>query len=282
LPCFIASIAVAFNGSRIRNRLKRFQRYVQQLHGRNYCLIKDLSRLTGKSDRFTVKDLQKMIIKGMFPQGHVDNKKTCFMLNNESYQQYLLLQENMRMKDMEEKSKKNKHMTNDDPVQKDQNKKNEPVAPMIRKAIEEGRSCVQRIKDANIAIPGEEISRKLDRLEEVIRKIFDYIETHPKKFPEIKKFTGYFLPTTLKLVDAYWEMDGQSVTGKNILSAKADIEQTLDTINLAFENLLDGLFEDIAMDISTDISVMETMFAQEGLTEKNKQNLYNTNGGSKI
>ena len=57
------------------------------------------------------------------------------------------------------------------------------------------------------------------------------------------------------------------MNGENIVNAKADIERTLDTINVAFENLLDDLFEETAMDVSTDISVLETMLAQEGLTE---------------
>ena len=73
---------------------------------------------------------------------------------------------------------------------------------------------------------------------------------------------------SLKLVGAYRDFDAQPVQGENIISAKKEIEDTLDTINLAFENLLDGLFEDVAMDISTDISVLETMLAQEGLTEE--------------
>ena len=77
---------------------------------------------------------------------------------------------------------------------------------------------------------------------------------------------SYYLPTTLKLVNAYREFDAQPVQGENILSAKREIEETLDTINLAFENLFDGLFEDDAIDISTDISVLETMLRQEGLT----------------
>ncbi len=143
------------------------------------------------------------------------------------------------------------------------------MEPEIRKAIDEGRQYVQKIKNANIEIPGEEISLKLDRLEEVTGKIFDYVEAHPEKFPEIKKFTEYFLPTTLKLLDAYREFDYQPIRGENISSAKKEIEDTMDTINLAFENLLDDLFQDAAMDVSTDISVLETMLAQEGLAKKN-------------
>lgn len=269
IPFFIVSIISCMNGSRIRKRLKRFQRYIAQMHNRDYCLIKDFSSVTGLSDKSTVKDLQNMISIGMFPEGHIDDKNTCFMLNNECYELYLKLQENMKMKNLEEQEKQRNQRAQQDFSQEEKNSKNDRLKPEIKKAIDEGRKFVMEIKDANIAIPGEEISRKLDRLEEVTGKIFDYVEIHPEKFTEIKKFTEYFLPTTLKLVDAYRRLDYQTVQGENISNAKKEIEETMDTINLAFENLLDGLFEDEAMDISTDISVLETMFAQEGLTEKN-------------
>lgn len=255
-PCFIACVILSINGSRIRKRLKRFKRYIAKMNGRDYSLIKEFSSATGLSEKSTVKDLRKMISIGMFPEGHIDDKKTCFMLNNECYDLYLELQK--------QESQKYQSTTQDFIQEEKDNLK-----PEIRKAIDEGRQFVMEIKDANIVIPGEEISRKLDRLEEVTGKIFDYVEIHPEKFPEIKKFTEYFLPTTLKLVDAYKKFDYQPVQGENISNAKKEIEETMDTINLAFENQLDGLFEDAAMDISTDISVLETMFAQEGLTEKN-------------
>ncbi len=271
LPCFTASMVLLLNGNRIRKRLKRYQGYLTQMHGQNYCMIKDFTSVPARNNKYIVKDLQKMIDIGMFPEGHIDDKKTCFMLNNESYEQYLKLQENMRMRDMEERAKNKEESLRKEKTPEDKYNKKDTLKPEIRKAINEGRQYVQKIKNANIEIPGEEISRKLDRLEEVTGKIFDYVETHPEKFPEIKKFTEYFLPTTLKLLDAYREFDYQPVSGENIINAKKEIEETMDTINHAFENLLDGLFEDAAMDISTDISVMETMFAQEGLAKKNRK-----------
>ncbi len=257
------------NGSVIRKRLKRFQKYILYMRGRSYCLISDLSSATGLSNKFIEKDLRKMIEIGMFPQGHIDDQKTTFMLNNECYEQYLELQKNIELKNLEEiRSQKQEEKYQGFEDEKEKNK-NYNLTPEIRKSIDEGRRFVLEIKTANIAIPGEEISRKLDRLEEVTGKIFDYIEIHPEKFTEIRKFTEYFLPTTLKLLEAYRKLDYQSVQGENISNAKSEIEQTMDTINLAFENLLDDLFQDMAMDISTDISVLETMFAQEGLTKKN-------------
>lgn len=269
LPCFMASIVLLLNGSRIRKRLKRFQRYITQMHDLKYFMIKDFSSTTGRSSKYIAKDLQKMIDIGMFPEGHIDEKQTCFMLNNETYAQYLKLQQNMRMREMEEQAKNKEEALRQERARKDNYNKKDAMEPEIRKAINEGRQYVQKIRSANIEIPGEEISRKLDRLEEVTGKIFDYVESHPEKFPEIKKFVEYFLPTTLKLLDAYREFDYQPIRGENISAAKKEIEDTMDTINLAFENLLDDLFQDAAMDVSTDISVLETMLAQEGLAQKN-------------
>jgi hypothetical protein len=75
------------------------------------------------------------------------------------------------------------------------------------------------------------------------------------------------MPTTLKLVNVYQELDAQPVEGENIKNSKAEIAETFDTINFAYEKLLDSFFETAAMDVSSDISVLESMFAQEGLTQ---------------
>ena len=103
-------------------------------------------------------------------------------------------------------------------------------------------------------------------LENVIRRIFQRVEQHPELIDDLHKFMDYYLPTTMKLLKAYEELDKQDVEGENIKTAKQEIENTLDTINTAFENLLDSFYKDTAWDVSTDISVLKTMLAQEGLT----------------
>ncbi len=269
LPIFFISVFLMARGSRIRKRLKRFRRYLATFRNRSYYSIKELSANTLLSQKFVLKDLRKMISLGMFPEGRIDDQETCIMLNRESYEQYLELQKSIQMRNLEEQEK-SKNAVKQGSGQ-EMSRETSGVQEMnaeLRKAIENGRNCIFKLREANEAIPGEEISRKLDRLEEVIGKIFNYVELHPEQLPEIEKFMDYYLPTTLKLVNAYREFDNQSVQGANITSAKSEIEATLDTINLAFEKLLDSLFEDAAMDVSTDISVLETMLAQEGLTKE--------------
>ena len=91
--------------------------------------------------------------------------------------------------------------------------------------------------------------------------------------PDLKKLMDYYLPMTVKLLNAYAEMDAQPVQGETIRASKKDIEDTLDTLNLAFEKLLDSVFEDTAMDVSSDISVLHSILAQEGLTEDDFQKM---------
>ena len=131
-----------------------------------------------------------------------------------------------------------------------------------------GRNYINQIKSVNDAIPEEEISNKLYRLENIVTQILDYVENNPKKLSEVNKFTNHYLPITLKLVNSYKELNDQPVQGDNIKNAKNEIEKSIDIINSAFEKLLDDLFEEVALDISTDISVLETLFTQEGLTKK--------------
>ena len=89
---------------------------------------------------------------------------------------------------------------------------------------------------------------------------------NPAKLPQIRKFMSYYLPTTIKLLTAYDQMSRQGVSGENITGTMEKVEGMMDTIVLAFEKQLDGLFGDQAMDISTDITVLDNMMAREGLT----------------
>ena len=98
-------------------------------------------------------------------------------------------------------------------------------------------------------------------------RIFQQVEKDPDVAGELHKFMNYYLPTTTKLVDAYQELYDQPAAGENMAGTKKEIEDTLDTINFAFEKLLDRFFQDTAWDISTDITVMKTMLAQEGLMD---------------
>ena len=101
------------------------------------------------------------------------------------------------------------------------------------------------------------MSAKIKRMEILVARIFQQAEAHPEKIGDLRRLMDYYLPTTMKLLDAYEELDRQPVQGGHISASKKEIEDTLDTLNQAFEKLLDSLFRDRAWDVSSDISSLK-------------------------
>ena len=132
--------------------------------------------------------------------------------------------------------------------------------------IADGLAYLRQIKQANDAITNEKITVHITRMEVATDKIFRYIAKHPEDAPQIRRFMNYYLPTLLKLLNSYISLNEQGIKGGHISSTIENIEGILSTIADAFEKQLDNLFADDALDISTDIKVLETMLAQEGLT----------------
>ena len=137
----------------------------------------------------------------------------------------------------------------------------------LDKMIEDGKKAIAEMKrlDDNIADPT--ISAQIVRLQQLAGKIFAQVEQNPEKLPQIRKFMNYYLPTTLKILNAYDRMGEQGVAGENITSTMHKVESMMATIITAFEKQLDNLFGAEAMDISTDMVVLENMMAREGLTD---------------
>lgn len=252
-------------GEVLGSRLKRLKRYMKIIDGKSYFSIKELAGYSGKSEKYIRKDLQKMIQLGLMPEGHLDPQGTCLMLDDQTYGQYLQTQKAMEQRLRAEKDEK--AVKTAKAAQTSGTSKVDSGNPELDAMMEEGRIYIRKLREVNDAIPGEVISAKLTRLETITGKIFDTVKKRPQQMSQMQKFMDYYLPTTLKLVTAYQEFDGVDVQGENITSAKGEIEKTLDTINLAFEKLLDDLYQDTVFDVTTDASVLQTMLAKEGLTE---------------
>ncbi len=228
--------------------------------------LEDLARDTGKSKRYVTKDLQKMLALGMFPEGHLDEQMTCFMLNDTVYRQYLDAENSRKIREAEER-KALAQKAEKQPDKQAPNMQQEQETE-LNAMISEGMECIRKLRDLNDQIPGEAISAKLFRLEGLLKDIFDGLQDHPEQMHRMHKLMDYYLPTTLKLVEAYADFDRISAPGEEIISAKAEIENTLDTINRAFTELLNNLFQNAVFDATTDAQVLKTMLAREGLTKE--------------
>lgn len=261
---FFGLLAVIFGslagvGRGMLGRVNRFRTYVRMLGEREYCNVKELADGFGKSQKFLVKDIDKMIRKGWFRQGHFDEQKTCLMVSDQAYWQYTeLMKRTKQQKEMEAEVKE---------AARKQAEEMTGLSPEAQEVIRTGEEYIRKIHACNDAIPGEEISAKISRMEMLVDRIFDRVEQQPESISDLHRMMDYYLPTTVKLLEAYEELDAQPVQGENILTSKKEIEKTLDTLNKAFEKLLDDLFQDKAWDLSSDISVLHTILAQEGLTE---------------
>lgn len=137
--------------------------------------------------------------------------------------------------------------------------------PEIDALISERDKALSEMRRLNESIQGEKISAQIDHLEDMTRKITSHVAEHPEKLPQIRKFMNYYLPTTIKLLNAYDRMDDAGVAGANIDGTKGRVEGMMETIVSAFDKQMDALFADEALDIATDITVMENLLAQEGL-----------------
>ena len=136
--------------------------------------------------------------------------------------------------------------------------------------LKAGDQYLRDISAVSAKIENAEVRAKADKLGGTCQRIFDYVRQNPKSADDLRKFMNYYLPTLHKLLTTYELMEEQGVEGENITASKARISQMLDTMDLAFLKQLDALFGDTALDIDTDITVMEGMLAGEGLTDEGK------------
>ncbi|GIM33718.1 5-bromo-4-chloroindolyl phosphate hydrolysis family protein [Paraclostridium bifermentans] len=251
---FAVSLGLLLRGITLRKRVKRFKTYVRFINNNSYFLINDLAKFTKEKDSFVVKELSKMIDKGMFLEGHIDEEKIYFMINDEVYNDYL------NLKNQQIAKESNNEKLNEEIYDSEKEE--------IEATIKIGRSYIEQIKNVRNDLCKEEIAVKLDKLGNIATQILSQVEKNPNKIQEVNKFINHYLPITIKLINSYKDINNQVVQGENIENAKNEIEKSIDLINSAFENLLDNLFEDVVLDVSTDISVLKTLFKQEGLVEE--------------
>ena len=259
-------VPLLVSGIRTAERLSRFKKYCRVLGGDTHCAVVTLAQSVGKPEKFVRKDLTKMIDSGLFLEGHLDREGKDLITSHETYRHYeqsrLALEQ--RQREAQEEAKRQQETKAD---------------PRVQEVLDRGNAFLREIRRCNDAIPGEQISTKISRMEMIVRRIFERAEAHPEIVPDLKKLMDYYLPMTVKLLNAYAEMDAQPVQGETIRASKKEIEETLDTLNYAFEKLLDDLFQDAAMDVSSDISVLNTLLAQEGLTDDGFSNLKKRENG---
>ena len=240
------------SGIRSLGRVSRYKVYLKALGKNTHIALEKLSRSVGKPVKFVRKELQSMINQGLFLEGHLDHEEQNLITSDETYAHYEQSRLQMEARKQSEAAAPQQPSSTPD--------------PKVQEVLDRGNAYLREIRRCNDEIPGEEISAKISRMEAIVQRIFERAKAHPEIIPDLKKLMDYYLPMTIKLLNAYADMDRQPIQGDTIRASKQEIDTTLDTLNLAFEKLLDSVFQDTAMDVSSDISVLHTLLAQEGLT----------------
>ena len=231
-----AGVAMFCSGTSIDRSLKRYNKYLAVVGNYEAMAVEQLSRTLGYPKDRVEKDLQKMIDKGYFGDEAYLNMELGYLFRS-------------GQADADLKQKRQQEQA---------------AAAQPPKEAEEGYSGILRkIRRANDAIADEALSAKIDRLETITAKIFRAVEEDPKKQGRIDTFLNYYLPTTQKLLDSYAEFEAAGVEGENLRQAKARIESTMDLIIKGFEHQLDELYKADALDVDSDIRVMETMLERD-------------------
>lgn len=241
LMSLTGGIGCLFGGWHIRTS-RRMRRKIDKIVGdAKYMYIQDIADALPCSYDKCCKHLESCIDEGLFgPDAYLDMRCKCLVVS--------------------QRPPEPTPAPAPKPEKQPEKQTDMPERDQYKKILDE----LRRVNDA---IPDEEMTDKISRLEAVSAKIFEQARTDPDKLPQMRKFMDYYLPTSLKLLNTYAELDRQGIEGDNITESKHRIELTMDTLVKAFENQLDRLFASDALDVSTDIDVMQNMLRADGLTD---------------
>ena len=232
--CFFgAGLGCLWGGLRRQKRVRTFRSYLAMIGSRTTISISALSSTLGTSPAKVRDTLEDMLDDGFFPQGYLDYGNDRLVLTSDGIP---------------------------DPPKEEEKPAQEEPAEDPQNAI------LDEIRAINADIDNPKLNQQIDRIGVITAKVFEYQRSHPQKSNQLHSFLSYYLPTTLKILRAYAQLEDQEVDGENISAAMERIEGMMDKVVEGFEKQLDQLFQGDALDITADVEVLERMLAKDGLS----------------
>jgi len=149
-------------------------------------------------------------------------------------------------------------------------KSGEAEAQEVVDALEQ----LEKVRASTYLIKNKKVSKKVTELIQISREILNRVTKKPELIPSIRRFFGHHLPTIVKLVDDYTEMENQSIKGGNILGSMKKIEDALEMLKDALKKQLDSLFSHSMMDLETDVDVLENILKKDGLIDEDSMSTF--------
>lgn len=235
---------------------KDYTRFLRELGHNTVIPIRDLASSVQKSEKDTIKELMYMMNKGYFKQARIVENDSLFLLDIPTFKLYKNQKNQMQNLSHEE----NKKIAQDASTKTSKDKAEE-IIKISSKEITSINLSISRIKNRSFL-------EKVIEIKKTIENITNIIKRYPEKAYVLDKFIEYYLPTTVKLIDAYTEYEIMESNDSKIKNSLAEIESSIEIINEAFEKIQLELMEDRTMDIKTDIDTMKILLNQEGYLEK--------------
>ena len=250
---FFLALCVAFGlGARWLflqpGRRFRRKRYLMGMGQQTNVPLTRLSEVVQRPVPFVKKDLTLMIRKGWLPNAYLDEEEERFFLNAAEYREL------QRQQEEERRAQEARR----------QQEEADPAGAELRATLDQGAQFLKVLGEHAAAADEPDLQQELVRMQTQAGEILDWVEDHPNSAGKVRRLVRYYMPTTLKLLKTYDDVKDQK--GEVAGNIKLEITGILHTVNRAFENLRDDLLSDAALDVSTEISAMQAMLAQDGLS----------------
>lgn len=251
IPALVVSFYVNYRVKKSKDQIIRFRKYNREIGNNTVIPTADLAAITAKPIDFTINDLLDMIDKDYYRQARIVENGELFILDAKTYKLYK--EEMLRNpKERREEIEKN-----------ESNTLVEDYLMKVRKDVTAITEMTSRLK--------EPMKSKVSEFLQIVSKIFELLKENPSTVGDLDKTINYYLPTTVKLVDSYLKMSEKPTDIVN--SSLKDTEETMDLVNDAFMKILDNIYQEKVMDLSSDMSVLKSMLRQEGLLDEKDFNL---------
>lgn len=230
----------------------RFDIYYELLGFKNWEFVEDFAICSNQNEGLVIKDLNKALKNKLIPQGHFSRDNLVFMVSNNTYDKYMekpAVYDRYFKKALEDR------------------KRIESRSKYISEIMERGEQYIKKLNDFRVLLKDKTVIKKVEHLKNVVSMIFHEIDVNPAQAQFLSVFLNYYLPTTEKLLDTYVSISENKSATSNLSNAKKEIDEALNTIIIAFESVLERLYEEYEMDITSEIDALELVMKSEELAE---------------
>lgn len=251
IPALVISFYLNYKVKKDKNQIIRFRKYNREIGNNTVIPTADLAAITAKPIDFTINDLLNMIEKDYYRQARIVENGELFILDSNTYKLYK--EEMLR-----------------DPKESYEELEEKESNALVEEYLSRAKRDVTALTEMTPKLR-EPMKAKISEFLQIVGKIFELLKENPNTAKDLDKVINFYLPTTVKLMDNYIDLSEKPTD--SVKSSLKSMEQTMDLVNDGFMKMLDNIYQEKIMDLSSDMSVLKSMLRQEGLLDQDNFNL---------